>query len=437
MKCPALQNSRRSICCAIAAAICVSTLCFSSFALAQTDVNQTPTPSKWLVLNNGEILEGQIERTESKYKVVTDSGSSIVIAGHNVNFIADSIEDIYWEKWSRVNPTDANSHTSLFRWCLKNGLLEEAQKQIDLVAKIQNMDDQAGQLSRMAQELEMLVTRMEKETLLAQQKAQQKEIEALNIRALPELPETQIANNPQFAAAPTIPSVAIDAEGQPVQALKPMQGAKILEPPKVDSKIELVDFQEDLQPATEAQRRTKPAWVSNRQLDRETRMMPDGTVSFYRRHIEAKLISNCIQCHDSRSAQMPLNNRSIGQTIPRRMSQQNLHFVMEQVDRSNPLESQLLKMATTAHGKQTAASIDSNDPFLFEMKKWTVAVSDNPAKWLMTLSQESQPAKAEPKMLSAEALAAQKVEPTVKEPIVAEPEPANVDPYDPSSFNRK
>ena len=429
---PVLQKIRRPICAAIAVAICVSALCISGFVVAQDGV-QTPH-SKWLVLNNGQILEGQIERAEGKYTVVADSGSRIVIAGSNVNFVADSIEDIYWEKWSRVDPADADSHTRLFRWCLKHGLLAQAQKQIDLVAKIEKMDDQASQLSRMAQELELVVTRIEKEALLAQQK----EIEALNIRHLPKLPEMKESGDSQLAAAPTIPSVPLDAEGRPVRMLEPTEKLAV-QPAEPANKIGLVDFEEDLEAETKPTKRSKPAWVSNRKLDRETRMMPDGTVSFYRRHLESKLVSNCIQCHDSRSIEMPLNKRSIGQTIPRRMSQQNMHFVMEQVDRSNPLASRLLTMAASAHGKQTAPSFSANDPFLFELKKWTVAVSEDPAKWLMTLSQDSQTqAQAASELPSAAALSkAIKAEPVANEIIVVDPEPANVDPYDPSAFNRK
>ena len=101
MNCPVLQKIRRPICATIAVAICVSAFCISSFAVAQTAPTrqttgvQTPSPSKWLVLNNGQLLEGKIERAQGKYIVVAASGSRIVIADSNVNFVADSIEDIY------------------------------------------------------------------------------------------------------------------------------------------------------------------------------------------------------------------------------------------------------------------------------------------------------------------------------------------------------
>jgi len=424
MNCPVFQIKLRRW---LRATLIVA-LCACSFFSAQSAVGQSPDTPKWLVLNNGQILDGRVKLADNKYTVVVGSGSQIVIAAEQVNFVADSINDIYWEKWSRVDPADAKSHMNLFRWCLKYNLLEEAQKQIDLVAKIENMKEQTDHLSRMAQELELVVQRIEKEAQLAQQK----EIASLNIRNLPDLPGSA---STEFAAAPTIPSAPIDAEGRPVRQLNQMN------PITTNSAVTLVDFEEEISTSdTEpVSRRNKAAWVSNRQLDRETRAMPKGTVSFYKRHLESKLIANCIQCHDSRSASMPLSKRAIGQTIPRRMSQQNLHFVVEQVDRSTPFESPLLKMATTAHGQQESAAFNLEDPFLFELKKWSVAISDDPAAWLMKLSESAQSKVAEVQPAQRQENAVQgkpeiSTDPAVEEIVELEVEG---DPYDPSAFNRK
>ncbi len=383
------------------------------------------TQDQWLVLNNGQTLQGKVTFVEGRYSVVTATGSRIFVTKENTNFVADSIKDIYWEKWSRVDPSDATSHISLFRWCLKHGLLDEAQNQIDLVAKIDELESQAEHMLRMAQELELVVARIEKEALLAKSRQQRKDME---IRSLPQLP-TSI--NSGFAVAPQIPLAPIDAEGRPVRALR--SSMAVATPP--ENKIELVDFEEAFETVA---RRTKPAWVNNRQLDRETRSMPDGTVAYYKRHLEQKLIANCASCHDSRSASMPFSQRSFGQTIPRRMSQQNLHFLMEQVDRSNPLASPLLLMATTAHGDQKSAAFRSSDAFVFEIKKWTIAVSNDPSRWLMELGKESQAANAAPKQIEKESLRAEaKPMPAAipEAPIIIES--AESDPYDPSAFNRK
>lgn len=370
---------------------------------------------QWLVLNNDQSIEGSISLEGERYTVVAENGSRIVIPKSRVSFVADSINDIYWDRWSRVDPADAKSHMNLFRWCLKHDLLDEAQNQIDLVARLENVEDQTDHLSRMAQELELVVQRIEKEAKLARQK----EIASLNIRHLPTLPGAPTAD---FAAVPTIPHAPIDAEGRPVRRLAPAK------PPIAESGIALVDFEEDVSANATSTRRDKPAWVSNRQLDRETRAMPNGSVSFYKRHIETKLIANCIQCHDSRSISMPLSKRAFGQTIPRRMSQQNLHFVVEQVDRSAPLESTLLKMATTAHGNQKAAPFEPYDPFIFELKKWSVAVSDNPAAWLAKLSEESEN-KSLPTATETSSIA--------NGGPIEDVESTDIDPYDPSAFNDK
>ncbi len=398
-------------------------------------VSDSCAQGQWLVLNNGQTIEGKVAFENGRYSVETPSGSRIIVAAEKANFVADSIADIYWDKWSRVDPTDGTSHIRLFRWCLKHGLMDEAQKQIELVAKIDELDGQAEHLSRMAQELELVVARNEKEALIAQKIKQKHDLE---IRQLPQMANQKHA---EFATAPTIPSAPIDAEGRPVRFLG-SASAKTAASKIPQGNVELVDFEEEIESPS---RRTKPAWVSNRQLDRESRAMPDGTVSFYRRHLERKLIKNCASCHDSRSVAMPMSQRSFGQTIPRRMSQQNLHFVMQQVDRTAPLSSPLLRMATTAHGEQKSAAFQSGDSFAFDLKKWTIAVSNDPSKWLMQLAQESAPA---PKTNETAEDAINdtisvdfEMDATVKEEaneiieVEAESEPS--DPYDPSAFNKR
>lgn len=404
---------------------------------------------QWLVLKNGQNLAGRVVLEGDSYSVSTDNGSRIVIPETQVSFVAESIRDIYWDKWSRVEPSDPQSHLKLFRWCLQQGMLQEAQQQINLLAKLDGIENQSSHLTQMAAELERSLDQQQKEIELAKRQSQ----EPIQIRRLPPLPgsparqEMTQPERPQLALAPTIPStpidsipigsIAIDSEGRPARRLRSNPQSS-----RPESEIALVDFEEELPSQSEPARRDKPAWVSNRELDREVRQMPKGTVSFYKRHIESHLVSNCIRCHDARSEQMPLSKRSVGQTIPRRMSQQNLHFVMQQVDRQKPFESSLYLMAMTAHGDQESASFHSGDPFLFELRKWTVAVSDNPAQWLMQLSAESQPLQQAQAQTSQEAEieAPQVVEadatakPQATKPSVQE---SSADPYDPSAFNRK
>jgi hypothetical protein len=419
-----VHQKPRLLCAIFAVAIGLSTV---SVSFAQ---------QQWLVLNNGQTIEGKVAFENGRYSIETPSGSRIIVTQESTNFVADSIKDIYWEKWSRVDPTDGTSHIRLFRWCLKHGLMDEAQKQIDLVAKVDELDGQAEHLSRMAEELELVVARIEKEALIAL-KIQQKQ--DLEIRDLPKLANQENSN---FATAPKIPSAPIDSEGRPVRFLG-SANAKKMAPAKIpQGKVDLVNFEEEIESST---KRTKPAWVSNRQLDRESRAMPEGTVSFYKRHLERKLIKNCASCHDSRSVAMPMSQRSFGQTIPRRMSQQNLHFIMQQVDRANPLDSPLLKMATNAHGDQNSATFQSSDPFVFDLRKWTIAVSNDPTKWLMQLAQESAPAPKSDETiedaiddvitvdLESEPVA-KKENATINK---VEAEAAPSDPYDPSAFNKQ
>jgi len=133
---------------------------------------------QWLVLKNSQTIQGTVTFAAQRYTVTTSSGSRIIVAEDQVSFVAESIGDVYWDKWSRVDPQSPRSHIKLFRWCLKNDLLAEAQKQIDLVAKTDGIADQSGHLSRMAEELELVVQRKHEQLQLANQQ----EIEQLEIR---------------------------------------------------------------------------------------------------------------------------------------------------------------------------------------------------------------------------------------------------------------
>lgn len=380
---------------------------------------QSSEHPQWLVLNNGQTIQGKVTLDGDRYSVQTDSGSRIVIGNDKVNFVADSIEDVYWDKWSRVDSSDASSHLGLFRWCLKKGLLKQAQQQIELVSKLEDLDQQAESLSTMAQEFELAIARNKERIRLAKQR----EIEKLEIRNLPKLPELEQQG---FAAVPSIPDTAIDAEGMPVRS----NGKQ-----SKQATIELVGFDEEFK--SEEQRRSKPAWVSNRQLDLETRKMPKGTVSFFKRHLERVLIERCASCHDARSLEMPLSRRSFGQTIPRRMSQQNLHFVMEQIDRANPLESTFLRKAGEAHGGQDSPAVLQNEEFMFELRKWTIAVSHDPTKWLMKLSAST--TSNEASTVPALVAAPEAIELDAAPQRLAAPHDSlrQTDPYDPAEFNRK
>ncbi len=423
------------------------------FAASTCDGQSTEKPTQWLVLENGQTIEGKITLIDHRYEIIASSGSRMLIPESQARFVADSMQDVYWDRWASVAPEDGPSQIELFQWCVRNDLLKEAQKQINLVAKLDDFPDQTQNLSRMAYELQ-LATERKMEAALA---IARKEAELLNIRKLPALssdPRSSLAKSGSFSAAPMIPTLdtskriparrlakapptetgTIDAEGNPVAA------------EASGEVIGLVGFEET---ATQLTRRNKPAYVPNAQLDRETRAMPKGTVQFFRQHIEPGLINSCYKCHDSHAMAMPLTKRSFGKSMPRRMTQQNMHFVAEWINKSDPLNSRLFQMATTAHGEQTVASFGSNELFAGNIKKWAVAISDDPARWLLELARQSQQPTQTPDLeLEAAELAELDAAADIPEPNspvtsarkVPKPKsnltkPIGADPYDPAGFN--
>ena len=101
-------------------------------ASAQSPIPTGELVEQLLVLNNGEILRGQITRSAEQVIVVTNQGSRLVIPADRTAFVCGSLQEAYWGKAARTRASDLDGQKKLFHWCLKNRLLDLAQNQIDL-----------------------------------------------------------------------------------------------------------------------------------------------------------------------------------------------------------------------------------------------------------------------------------------------------------------
>ena len=88
-----------------------------------------------VVLLNGQIIAGKVQRLPSQVIVETRQGSRIILQNDRVDFVCGSLEEAYWEKCARTKASDVNAQKELFEWCLKNQLLEQAQLRLDLLVE--------------------------------------------------------------------------------------------------------------------------------------------------------------------------------------------------------------------------------------------------------------------------------------------------------------
>ncbi len=89
------------------------------------------------------------------------------------------------------------------------------------------------------------------------------------------------------------------------------------------------------------------------ELDALAREMPPGTVERFTQTIQPVLVNNCATagCHGPQSkAKFQLARIPKGRPPSRRMTQKNLHAVLQWIDRENPTSSRLLTVPIEPHG---------------------------------------------------------------------------------------
>ena len=102
---------------------------FALGSLRSVDAQQPQPAAGVLVLRNGNVLKGTIQRQASHYRIESE-GSVLQIPASQVEMACASLVDAYEQRrQQRVgNATDA--HLELARWCLRHELLAEAAREI-------------------------------------------------------------------------------------------------------------------------------------------------------------------------------------------------------------------------------------------------------------------------------------------------------------------
>ncbi len=103
---------------------------------AAAGVSETPTSPQLLVMNNGDLIEGSITRTSTGYELAQPGAGRIFLAEPFVWFAANSRREAYQEMQKRFPDQSAGGHVKLARWCLRYGLKDAAQDELQLALTI-------------------------------------------------------------------------------------------------------------------------------------------------------------------------------------------------------------------------------------------------------------------------------------------------------------
>lgn len=141
-----------------------------------------------------------------------------------------------------------------------------------------------------------------------------------------------------------------------------------------------------------------PGGISPMQLDRMVRGMPPGTVESFTQTIQPMLMNNCASggCHGPAATDtFSLLRIPVGTPPSRRMTQRNLHTVLQWIDQENPDASPLLTAATRPHGSAKA-------PIFTDRQ---VAQYRQLLEWVYQVSQVAPPPAPPPQMTQNQAVA--------------------------------
>ena len=120
--------------------------------------------------------------------------------------------------------------------------------------------------------------------------------------------------------------------------------------------------------------------VSPDDLDRLVRSLPPGAVESFTQRVQPVLVNNCMSaaCHGTASSSELKLLKTPSNTPPsRRVTQRNLHSVMQWVDHGNPSASRILAESVRAHGgARTAAFPDTHSAQYRRLVEWVYQVAN-------------------------------------------------------------
>lgn len=82
-----------------------------------------------LVLHNGGVLSGHITRLGEWY-VVRRGGGEVMVGTEKVKLVSRSLDEAYTQQRQRLAQPTADAHLALADWCLRYGLIDQAQREL-------------------------------------------------------------------------------------------------------------------------------------------------------------------------------------------------------------------------------------------------------------------------------------------------------------------
>ena len=370
-----------------------------------------------LVLTNGEVFPGRVTREGGRITIETPQGSRLVFAADRIDFICHSLEEAYWEKYSRLGATDVRGQVGLFQWCLKHQLFDQADNQLQLLMQSKISAVELNHLNR-----QLGVSRAKHTAATPATVASQSGPAPDVVHRLPGWGQSTVIDDSQ--------GVRTANWTPPSTATIPL--------PAPDSPVDQANFTEAIDPQNDM--------PDSRELQHLMRDLPAGIVGNFRRRVEPLLKQQCATCHREQAAPtLEFGGGQVVNALP--LSQRNLYRWLPFASAGQAGESPLWVAATQPHGGQADALIDPSSRQAMMIRQW---LND----WQAVAAMEPEFARAATPAATSENASAVSPRPdpatrpdadlpTIGEiPQLSQAQlddrpPLNTDPYDPEAFNRQ
>lgn len=413
-----------------------------------SDLSLKPEGTRYLMLHNGGILCGTIQKVEDRWKVQIDDRTSVMIDNFRVSVIADCLEDIYTYRSQRISQFDVQQRVSLIQWCLKNELVQQASKEFESLSSLRLDENIRKQLAfQLKQAVDPTPIPSIAATLEATRKANQN-------RPLPSQAPIQMVNPPSLnAGGPIGPALLRSAQTDLSQETQAAQRNQEL--PSGDGEIHSIASQlpriqrPDLPaPATAEQLTASVPPVSSvfkiydipgaRQTPQVQQALQNqlsaASIQSFQDSLHGVVTESCAGCHFEGNAKLEgktqFQLRLVSSKDPEDAIRYNLQQVLGLINRENPGNSELIKIASQPHGGLKEPPIQSDAAKQEALVQWvystqrTTTVPDDPAKVMLAGAQmEVSDAPDEASSLQP-----------LPDRLTPQTNPSN--PYDPSVFNQ-
>jgi hypothetical protein len=99
-------------------------------------VANPPTGTRIVVLDNENLVEGEVAKTAGGYQIRRPAGGDMTLPENRVLAVVASRKEAYAVVLERANRRDADEHLRLARWCSANDLPEEALAEARIAAQM-------------------------------------------------------------------------------------------------------------------------------------------------------------------------------------------------------------------------------------------------------------------------------------------------------------